>query len=113
MAYIIVILIVAILNGCLPFIDQMIDGILPLSLYAEKYMSMVPGVQMFGKLYNIIFGFGVSLIVLKFLKKGFEAYVLWTDGDADEEPLHCLRIFLRLWRWRFPFPHCTVGLRIL
>ena len=55
MAYIIVILIVAILNGCLPFIDQMIDGILPLSLYAEKYMSMVSGVQMFGKLYNIIF----------------------------------------------------------
>ena len=85
MAYIIVILIVAILNGCLAFIDQMLDGILPLSLYAEKYMSMVSGVQMFNDLYNIVFGFGVSLIVLKFLKKGFETYVLWTDGDADEE----------------------------
>ena len=104
MAYIIVILIVAILNGCLPFIDQMIDGILPLSLYAEKYMSMVSGVQMFGKLYNIIFGFGVSLIVLKFLKKGFEAYVLWTDGDADEEPVALLTNFFKAMAVAVSFP---------
>nr|WP_242836692.1 conjugal transfer protein TrbL family protein [Clostridium sp. BNL1100] len=29
----------------------------------------------------------VAMIILKFLKKGFEAYVLWTEGDADADPL--------------------------
>lgn len=31
-------------------------------------------------LFEILLGFGVSLIILKFLKKGFECYVMWTDG---------------------------------
>lgn len=88
-------MIVAILNGCLAFIDQMLDGILPLSLHAEEYMTMVSGVQMFKDLYNVVFGFGVSLIVLKFLKKGFETYVMWTDGDADEEPISILTNFFK------------------
>ena len=104
MAYIIVILIVAILNGCLAFIDQMLDSILPLSLYAEKYMSMVSGVTMFKNLYDIVFGFGVSLIVLKFLKKGFETYVLWTDGDADEEPIAILTNFFKAMAVAVAFP---------
>ena len=82
----------------------MLDGILPLSLYAEKYMSMVSGVQMFNDLYNIVFGFGVSLIVLKFLKKGFETYVLWTDGDADEEPIAILTNFFKAMAVAVAFP---------
>ena len=104
MAYIITLLIVAILNGCLVFIDEMLEGILPLSLHAEEYMSMVSGVQMFSDLYNVVFGFGVSLIILKFLKKGFETYVLWTDGDADEEPIALLTNFFKAMAVAVAFP---------
>ena len=104
MEYIIVVLIVAVLNGCLSFVDQILEGILPLSLYAEKYMTMVSGVEMFNTLYNIVFGFGVSLIILKFLKKGFETYVLWTDGDADEEPLSILTNFFKAMAVAVCFP---------
>lgn len=53
-------------------------------------MSTLAGVDLFQSLFDIVFGFGVSLIVLKFLKKGFETYVLWSDGDADEEPILAL-----------------------
>ncbi len=95
MAYIITVLIVAILNGCLVFIDEMLEGILPLSLHAEQYLTMVSGTKMFDSLYNTVFGFGISLIILKFLKKGFETYVLWTDGDADEEPVSILTNFIK------------------
>ena len=104
MAFIITALIVAILNGCLAFIDQMLDGILPLSLHAEKYMTMVSGVEMFQSLYHVVFGFGVSLIILKFLKKGFETYVLWADGDADEEPISLLTNFFKAMAVAISFP---------
>lgn len=38
------------------------------------------------KLYGYIYYFAVSLLVLKFLVKGFQIYVLWRDGDADASP---------------------------
>lgn len=87
MEYILVLLIVALLNGAIAYIDGLMEGIIPLTLYAEQYMSTLAGVDLFQSLFDIVFGFGVSLIVLKFLKKGFETYVLWSDGDADEEPI--------------------------
>lgn len=58
-------------------------------------MTTVSGSNIAATLFNILFGFGVSLIVLKFLKKGFETYILWSDGDADEEPLSLLTNFFK------------------
>ena len=37
-------------------------------------MSTLAGVDLFQSLFDIVFGFGVSLIVLKFLKKGLDVY---------------------------------------
>lgn len=36
--------------------------------------------------YLFIYRFACSLIVLKFLFRGFEIYILWRDGDADSSP---------------------------
>ena len=107
MEYILVLLIVALLNGAIAYIDGLMEGIIPLTLYAEQYMSTLAGVDLFQSLFDIVFGFGVSLIVLKFLKKGFETYVLWSDGDADE-PFS--QTFSRLWLWQSAFPPCMTGL---
>lgn len=104
MEYIIVLLIVALLNGAIAFIDTLLTDIVPLSLYAEKYMSTLAGVDLFQSLFNIVFGFGVSLIVLKFLKRGFETYVLWSDGDADEEPIALLTNFFKAMAVAVCFP---------
>ena len=97
MEYILVLLIVALLNGAIAYIDTLLTDIVPLSLYAEKYMSTLAGV-------DLVFGFGVSLIVLKFLKKGFETYVLWSDGDADEEPISLLTNFFKAMAVAVCFP---------
>ena len=104
MEYILVLLIVALLNGAIAYIDSLLTDIIPMSLYAEKYMTTLAGVDLFQSLYNIVFGFGVSLIVLKFLKKGFETYVLWTDGDADEEPISLLTNFFKAMAVAVCFP---------
>lgn len=52
-------------------------------LYIERMMAGVFSVEAINLAYNFIYGFAVSLIVLKFLQRGFYVYVLWKDGDAD------------------------------
>ena len=86
MEAILVLLIVALLNGAIAFIDEMLQALVPMTLYADRYMISVAGTSMVDILFDIVLGFGVSLIILKFLKKGFECYVMWTDGDPDMEP---------------------------
>lgn len=95
MAVIITLLIVAILNSAIVLIDELMLGLVPMTLYADQYMITGSGSNMVQVLFDIILGFGISLIVLKFLKKGFECYVMWTDGDPDTEPVTLVMGFIR------------------
>ncbi|OME51784.1 hypothetical protein BSK59_19880 [Paenibacillus odorifer] len=104
MEKIILLLIIALLNGSLVYIDSLLKDIIPISLYAEKYMTLTTGANLLENLYDIVFSFGVALMILKFLKKGFEIYVLWTDGDPDEEPLFLLTNFFRSMAVAICFP---------
>lgn len=89
MEYILVLLIVALLNGAIAYIDTLLTDIVPLSLYAEQYMSTLAGVDLFQSLFDILFGFGVSLIVLKFLKKGLKPTSSGATGTPMRNPLPC------------------------
>ena len=95
MEIILVLLIVAVLNGAVAFIDEMLSDLVPMTLNADQYMIAAGGSSMVSVLFDILLGFGVSLIILKFLKKGFECYVMWTDGDPDVEPTHLVIRFIQ------------------
>lgn len=95
MEVILVLLIVAVLNGAVAFIDSMLADLIPMTLYADQYMTAAGGGSMVDVLFQILLGFGVSLIILKFLKKGFECYVMWTDGDPDSEPTQLIIRFVQ------------------
>lgn len=95
MEVILVLLIVAVLNGVVAFIDSMLAGLIPMTLHADQYMTAAGGGSMVDVLFQILLGFGVSLIILKFLKKGFECYVMWTDGDPDSEPTQLIIRFVQ------------------
>lgn len=95
MEVILVLLIVAVLNGAVAFIDEMLTDLVPMTLHADQYMIATAGGSMVQVLFDILLGFGVSLIILKFLKKGFETYVMWTDGDADVEPTYVVIRFIQ------------------
>jgi len=73
----------------------MLDGIVPLALNAELYMSGISGTNIASTLTNVMLGFGVSLIILKFIKKGFDTYVLWNGSDAEEEPYFLIINFVK------------------
>jgi hypothetical protein len=92
---ILVLLIVAVLNGAVAFIDTMLTNLVPMTLHADEYMIAASGGSMVQILFDILLGFGVSLIILKFLKKGFECYVMWTDGDPDSEPTYLIIRFIQ------------------
>lgn len=94
MEVILVLLIVAILNGAVILIDEMLADLVPMALYADQYMISSAGTSMVDVLFEIVLGFGVSLIILCFLKKGFECYVMWTDGDPDTEPINLIIRFI-------------------
>ena len=70
---ILVLLIVAILNGAVAFIDEMLSDLVPMTLHADQYMIGAGGGSMVDVLFEILLGFGVSLIILKFLKKASSA----------------------------------------
>lgn len=106
MAKLITLLIIEFLEGLFDFLgNEMLNGIVPLALHAEDYMSGL-GISGFDTLFNIFLDFGISLIILKFLKKGFEIYVLWTDGDADADadPVQLLTNFFRAMAIALTFP---------
>ena len=95
MEYIIMLLISSLLTGCMLYVNTMLEGIVPIALHAEDYMDTLLGTNGINEIFDIFFAFGVSLIILKFLKKGFERYILWTDGDADTEPIILLTGFFK------------------
>ena len=104
MEAILVILLVALLNGAIVFIDQMLESLIPMTLYADEYMIATAGGSMVDILFEIVLGFGVSLIILKFLKKGFDSYILWTDGDPDYEPTALIIRFIQAIAVAVTFP---------
>lgn len=104
MEVILVLLIVAVLNGAVAFIDSMLADLVPMTLHADQYMMAANGGNMVDVLFQILLGFGVSLIILKFLKKGFECYVMWTDGDPDSEPTQLIIRFVQAIAVAVSFP---------
>jgi len=101
---ILVLLIVAILNGAIAMIDEMLESLVPMTLHADQYMTGMNGGSMVDTLFEILLGVGVSLIILKFLKKGFECYVLWTDGDPDADPTNLVIRFMQAMVVAVSFP---------
>ena len=99
-----VLLIVAFLNGALLIIDEFLNNLVNIALYAENMMASLMGHNGFTEIFSIFFSFGISLIVLKFLKKGFDVYILWTEGDADADPLLLLTNFFKALAVAISFP---------
>lgn len=104
MVAIILLLISAILTSCLAFVDTAMENLIPIALHAERYMDTLLGINGITGIFNIFFTVGVLMIILKFLKKGFERYVLWTEGDPDTEPLILLTGFLKALAIAICFP---------
>lgn len=98
------VLIEALLSGVLEYIDSILLNLVPMAFYAEQFLDQMLGRDVISELFKILFSFGVSLIILKFIKKGFNTYVLWIDGDADTDPILYLTYFVKALVVAISFP---------
>lgn len=97
MTFVIIALIVAVLTGVgsLFFSEPMLGELYTTVFDCGQYLTTITGVEFFELLMPVTYGIGLSLIVLKFLKKAFDIYVLWTDGDPDADPFLLMTNFIR------------------
>lgn len=82
------------INEALGAFDSALGNIVDVALNSEDYMKSTLGMN-FDELYKIIYTYAIYLIVLVFLKKGFDVYILWNDGDADMDPFIMLTSFCK------------------
>lgn len=109
MEIILVLLIVAVLNGAVAYIDEMLQELVPMTLYADRYMLAANGGSMVDVLFDILLGFGVSLIILKFLKKGLNVMSCGRTGIRTQSQPVLSSGLCRRWLWRSAFPSSTDG----
>lgn len=92
-------------------INEAFNGLMDLCFNAEYTLTHNFGIAVlsFDNLKTLITSFALCLIILKFLKKGFDIYILWTEGESDTPPLTFIMYFIRaivmvlstsiLWDW--------------
>ena len=87
-------------------IYEVFNNLIDMCFNSETYITHILGAEVlnFDGLKQIILGFAISLIVLKFLKKGFDTYIAWTEGDNDMPPLNFVGYFVRALIMAISFP---------
>lgn len=104
MSKILILLITEFINGFIDFAgDNILNDIVPIALHAENYLKSI-GINGLMTLFRVFLDFGISLIILKFLKKGFDIYILWIDGDIDSNPVLLLTNFFKSLAIALSFP---------
>lgn len=90
-------LITSIIGGADTVINSVFNSLIDTCFNAEEHLISLFGTQWidFTDLKTIILSFSITLIILKFLKKGFDTYILWSEGDIDTPSLTFITYFAR------------------
>lgn len=65
-------------------------------LNLDGAISEVSPAFSFDTLYIYVSAISLGIAIMLFLKKGFEIYVLWNDGDSDLDPMVFLASFIKM-----------------
>jgi hypothetical protein len=84
----------AFLNSALTVCDVKLNDLADTAFNIQNQLTSNIGLD-FNSFYNATSLFGFYFIVLKFLLKGFNIYVLWNEGDADLDPFILLIGFMK------------------
>lgn len=98
-----------IINDGSAWLGQMFKGLAEVTLHVENTLwgtgtNINVMVTALSNIQKLCLGMAVAMILLKFIKKGFETYVLWTDGDADADPLLLTTSFFKALATAMCFP---------
>lgn len=86
-----ILILITILNligeAMLSQIGESVSSLPQVAFGVVEYISNTINIDLDGGLTKIFAGVGISLLLIKFVAKGFETYVLYTDGDPDSDPM--------------------------
>lgn len=105
MVVVIIIIIAALINSSLLLMDELTSN---LWLYVFNVETMIPNMYFSSFIYNLktaFYAVAVSLLIIKFLKKLFDIYALWTEGDPDVHPMQLVINFVKAMVVSLCFPY--------
>ena len=105
MVAILIILAVALIEGSIQFCQPLLDDMVSTVFKIEDCLSNYEWKTTISFMKTTFYQIGVGLIVLKFLKKAFDIYVLWSDGDPDTDPFSLLVNFGKAMVTAISFPY--------
>jgi len=85
-------------------LDFALDKLFEMVFYIANYMGDTTGITLFTNLETLFYSLGIWLLIIKFLKKGFETYVVGTEGDPDSDPMAFLFQFMKALILMLSFP---------
>lgn len=84
-----------VVNSVFELIDSLLVKLLDTIFFAEDLVSSTGSTVLTAAMLNNVYGFlyavSCSLVAFKFIRKGFNIYILWRDGDADSSPADMLK----------------------
>lgn len=84
------------IEGAGELLNDILVNLTEIVFYSERDFTSLTGNALdFGSIFDLFLNFAVSLIILKFLKKGFDIYIGWYDGDKDANPVNLAVNFAR------------------
>lgn len=82
-------------NDAVDFLNDLLVDLIDVSLNSQEYMTGHLGLTgiNFDQINSVVLKFALGCIVLKFVQKGFNIYILQMDGDAEHDPFTLLTGF--------------------
>lgn len=105
MTVIIILILVVVIEGLLPFADAMLNDLWNIVFNIKSVIPTSWFSDFVSEISKTFYSVGVALLVIKFLKKMFDIYVLWSDGDPDVEPLQLVINFVKAMVTAICFPY--------
>lgn len=66
--------------------EELVKSVSSTVFQLEKYIQEPFKMTFFSDITRLFYSLAISILIFKFVKKGFNTYVLWRDGDPDESP---------------------------
>lgn len=76
-------------------LNTILVDLMDIALNCQEYMTNHLGIKGidFNNINSVILKYAIACIVLKFVQKGFNIYILQTDGDPEHDPISLLTGF--------------------
>lgn len=104
MLAIICILLVGIISAMLLYAEPMLNGMFDVVFDVAGQIQGVGWDKIVNDISNTIYSVAIYLMIIKFLVKMFNTYVLWSDGE-DVDPIQMVTNFIKAVVIAFSFPY--------